>query len=217
MTLPGKLADCSNRDPQMCELFIVEGDSAGGSAKMGRNREIQAILPLRGKILNVERARLDKMLSSEQIKNLVIALGTNIGEMFEMEKLRYHKVVIMTDADVDGAHIASLLITLFYQEMKGLIEHGALYLALPPLYRLSAGGETVYARDDAHKDELMKTTFKNRKKIDISRFKGLGEMPPEIAGSARQQHRLRWYGHGVRLHSRAAGAAGSGKWPASRW
>ncbi len=177
LRLPGKLADCAKKTSENTEIFLVEGDSAGGSAKQARNRELQAILPLRGKVLNVANATSEKIRANQEISDLIQALGCGTGKDFNLDKLRYERVIIMTDADVDGAHIAALLITLFYQEMRGLIQAGALYLALPPLYRLSAGGESVYARDDAHKDELMKTVFKGRKKVEISRFKGLGEMP----------------------------------------
>ncbi|WP_207459602.1 DNA topoisomerase IV subunit B [Azospirillum sp. SYSU D00513] len=177
LRLPGKLADCSRNSPEGTEIFLVEGDSAGGSAKQARNRETQAILPLRGKILNVASASLDKMKGNQELNDLGQALGCGMGKDFSSDKLRYERVIIMTDADVDGAHIASLLMTFFYREMPGLIQNGHLYLALPPLYRLSHGSKTAYARDDAHKDELMKKSFAG-KKVEISRFKGLGEMMP---------------------------------------
>ncbi|MCC8939069.1 DNA topoisomerase IV subunit B [Bradyrhizobium sp. Arg68] len=178
LRLPGKLTDCSNAGTEGSELFIVEGDSAGGTAKQARNRETQAILPLRGKILNVASAGKDKLTANAQIADLVLALGCGTLAHYREEDLRYSRIIIMTDADVDGAHIASLLITFFYRQMQPLIDQGHLYLAVPPLYKLTHGTKTVYARDDIHKDELIKAEFHANAKVEIGRFKGLGEMNP---------------------------------------
>ncbi|GAM99294.1 topoisomerase IV subunit B [alpha proteobacterium U9-1i] len=177
LRLPGKLADCANAGMANTELFIVEGDSAGGSAKQARNRETQAILPLRGKILNVASAGGEKAAGNQELSDLALALGVRTGSKFRADDLRYERIIIMTDADVDGAHIASLLITYFHKQMPGLIKAGRLYLALPPLYRITAGKENIYARDDAHKNALIEGPLKG-KKVDIGRFKGLGEMMP---------------------------------------